>query len=125
MKNKIKDLFTLPLTRREAVTTAAKLGSAVALSNAISLPFSTIAQAQTAPHPVVNPGETVRHSACLVNCGSRCPLKVIVKDDRIVRIEPEEAKDDAVFGEHQIRPCLRGRSSRWRVYSPDLSLIHI
>ncbi len=28
-------------------------------------------------------------------------------------------KDDAVFGEHQIRPCLRGRSSRWRVYSPD------
>lgn len=42
-----------------------------------------------------------------------------MKNDRIVRIEPEDAKDDAVFGEHQIRPCLRGRSSRWRVYSPD------
>ncbi len=27
-------------------------------------------------------------------------------------------EDDAVFGEHQIRPCLRGRSSRWRVW-PD------
>ncbi|KDX39500.1 molybdopterin oxidoreductase family protein [Escherichia coli 2-156-04_S4_C2] len=36
-----------------------------------------------------------------------------------MRIEPEDAKDDSVFGEHQIRPCLRGRSSRWRVYSPD------
>jgi hypothetical protein len=32
----------------------------------------------------------------------------MVKDDRIVRIEPEDAKDDSVFGEHQIRPCLRG-----------------
>ncbi|WP_348260496.1 molybdopterin-dependent oxidoreductase, partial [Salmonella enterica] len=29
------------------------------------------------------------------------------------------AKDDAVFGEHQTRPCLRARSSRWPVYSPD------
>ncbi|MGK2888258.1 MAG: molybdopterin-dependent oxidoreductase [Candidatus Malihini olakiniferum] len=71
------------------------------------------------PASVVNENETVRHSACLVNCGSRCPLKVIVKEDRIVRIKPENAKDDSVFGKHQIRLCLRGRSNRWRVYSPD------
>ncbi|MKN53307.1 dimethyl sulfoxide reductase subunit A, partial [Salmonella enterica subsp. enterica] len=89
------------------------------LSQAITLPFATTAQAQDTPIPKDANDETVRHSACLVNCGSRCPLKVIVKNDRIVRIEPEDAKDDAVFGEHQIRPCLRGRSSRWRVYSPD------
>ena len=119
MKNKLKDLLSTPLTRREAVSTAAKLGSAVALSNAITLPFSSLAKADMPPQSPGNNGETVRHSACLVNCGSRCPLKVIVKDDRIVRIEPEDAKDDAIFGEHQIRPCLRGRSSRWRVYSPD------
>lgn len=82
------------------------------------MPFSSSALA--APEAAtINNGETVRHSACLVNCGSRCALKVIVKDDRIVRIEPEDAIDDTVFGQHQIRPCLRGRSNRWRVYSPD------
>ena len=116
----IKKWLNTTLSRRDAVTGTAKIGAAVALSNAITLPFSATAQAETTDAPTQGGnGETVRHSACLVNCGSRCPLKVIVKDDRIVRIEPEDAKDDAVFGEHQIRPCLRGRSSRWRVYSPD------
>ncbi|WP_049847851.1 DMSO/selenate family reductase complex A subunit [Trabulsiella odontotermitis] len=118
MKNKINEVLNKEISRRDAMTTAAKIGSAVALSNAITLPFSTVAHAAS-PSEMTENSETVRHSACLVNCGSRCPLKVIVKDDRIVRIEPEDAKDDAVFGEHQIRPCLRGRSSRWRVYSPD------
>lgn len=117
MKNKISAFLNTPISRRDAVTTAAKLGSAIALSNAITLPFTTSAQAASLPSG--DNTETVRHSACLVNCGSRCPLKVIVKDDRIVRIEPEAAPDDSVFGQHQIRPCLRGRSSRWRVYSPD------
>lgn len=119
MKKIIEDLLHQEISRRDAVIDAAKIGSAVAITSAITLPFSANAQPSVAPAGVVNDNETVRHSACLVNCGSRCPLKVIVKDDRIVRIEPEDAKDDSVFGEHQIRPCLRGRSNRWRVYSPD------
>ncbi|EIF8785925.1 molybdopterin-dependent oxidoreductase [Salmonella enterica] len=115
----IKKWLNTTITRRDAIVATAKVGAAVTLSQAITLPFATTAQAQETPIPKDANGETVRHSACLVNCGSRCPLKVIVKNDRIVRIEPEDAKDDAVFGEHQIRPCLRGRSSRWRVYSQD------
>ncbi|EMB4690485.1 DMSO/selenate family reductase complex A subunit [Citrobacter freundii] len=113
----IKVLLDSAISRREVITSSAKLSAAVALSQGIILPFSNVAQAST-PKTVAS-GETVQHSACLVNCGSRCPLKVIVKDDRIVRIEPEDVKNEEVFGEHQIRPCLRGRSSRWRVYSPD------
>ncbi|SQI27740.1 anaerobic dimethyl sulfoxide reductase subunit A [Salmonella enterica subsp. arizonae] len=116
----IKEWLSTTITRRDAIAATVKVGAAVTLSQAITLPFATTARAQDATtiSKEAN-GEIVRHSACLVNCGSRCPLKVIVKDNRIVRIEPEDAKDDAVFGEHQIRPCLRGRSSRWRVYSPD------
>ncbi|HIE0659575.1 TPA: DMSO/selenate family reductase complex A subunit [Providencia rettgeri] len=114
---KIKTLLNTTVSRRDALTAGARLSAAIALGNTISLPFSTIARAST--QKKASSGETIRHSACLVNCGSRCPLKVIVKDGRIVRIEPEDAKNDSAFGEHQIRPCLRGRSSRWRVYSPD------
>lgn len=57
-------------------------------------------------------------SACLCNCGSNCPLKVFSKDGKIVRIENETFGDDS-FGNHQIRPCARGRSNRKRVYNPD------
>ena len=89
-KMEIKEWLNTTLSRRDAVTGTAKIGAAVALSNAITLPFSATAQAETIAAPTQGGnGETVRHSACLVNCGSRCPLKVIVKDDRIVRIEPE------------------------------------
>jgi anaerobic dimethyl sulfoxide reductase subunit A len=106
------------MSRREVIVDTAKLGAAAAASGALTLPFTVSAQAAEAS-PAAEAQETVRHSACLVNCGSRCALKVIVKDDRIVRIEPEDVQDDSVFGKHQIRPCLRGRSNRWRVYSPD------
>ena len=119
MNKIIEDLLHQEISRRDAVIDAVKISSAVAITSAIALPFSAHTQPTVMPTGVVNENETVRHSACLVNCGSRCPLKVIVKDDRIVRIEPEDAKDDSIFGEHQIRPCLRGRSNRWRVYSPD------
>lgn len=76
MKKRLHEILNTQISRRETVTTAAKIGSAVALSNAISLPFSSSALA--APEAAtVNSGETVRHSACLVNCGSRCALKTI------------------------------------------------
>ncbi len=92
MKKRLEEILNLKISRRDTVTTAAKIGSAVALSNAITLPFSSTALAADVPAGKES-AETVRHSACLVNCGSRCALKVIVKDDRIVRIEPEDAKD--------------------------------
>lgn len=105
----IKEWLSTTITRRDAIAATVKVGAAVTLSQAITLPFATTARAQDATtiSKEAN-GEIVRHSACLVNCGSRCPLKVIVKDNRIVRIEPEDAKDDAVFGEHQIVPACVG-----------------
>ncbi len=42
-----------------------------------------------------------------------------MKEGVITKIATETIYDDSVFGEHQIRPCLRGRSVRWRTYNPD------
>lgn len=56
--------------------------------------------------------------SCMVNCGSRCPLHLHVKDGTIIRVETDDTGDDE-FGMHQIRSCVRGRSIRQRVYDPD------
>jgi DmsA/YnfE family anaerobic dimethyl sulfoxide reductase A subunit len=63
-------------------------------------------------------GEKVVWSSCVVNCGSRCPLKVIVKDNEIIRIEPENTGADSCTTPH-VRACVRGRAMRQRVYSDE------
>lgn len=57
-------------------------------------------------------------NACLVNCGSRCALRFQVKDGLIVRELPDNTGTDEIV-EPTLRPCVRGRSLRRRVYSPD------
>ncbi|SDB84165.1 anaerobic dimethyl sulfoxide reductase subunit A [Sanguibacter gelidistatuariae] len=57
-------------------------------------------------------------SSCNVNCGSRCPLRMVVKDGQITRVLPDDTGDDAI-GTQQIRACVRGRSIRHRIYNPD------
>ena len=57
-------------------------------------------------------------SACVVNCGSRCPLRLVVNDGQIVRVLPDNTGDDSLLG-RQIRACPRGRNMRQRIYNPD------
>ena len=61
-------------------------------------------------------------SSCNVNCGSRCPVRLLVREGQVVRIEPDNTGDDA-SGAHEIRACLRGRGLRRWVYSKD-RLLH-
>ena len=61
-------------------------------------------------------------STCNVNCGSRCPVRLFVKDGRVVRVEPDNTGEN-VTGAHEIRACLRGRGLRRWVYSKD-RLLH-
>ena len=58
-------------------------------------------------------------SACHVNCGSRCPLKAYVKDGTVVRIgNDNEGTDEFGPGKiYQMRSCVRGRTSRQRIYN--------
>ncbi|MFB3886304.1 MAG: molybdopterin-dependent oxidoreductase [Thermodesulfobacteriota bacterium] len=51
--------------------------------------------------------------SCSGHCGGRCIVKVHVSDGVIRRIEANDG------GDPQLRPCLRGRAYRQRVYSPD------
>ncbi|MGA6924088.1 MAG: DMSO/selenate family reductase complex A subunit [Desulfosarcina sp.] len=57
-------------------------------------------------------------STCNVNCGSRCPVRVAVKDGRVVRVSADDS-GDVTFGSHEIRACLRGRALREWLYSPE------
>src|SRR5699024_9215167 len=54
-------------------------------------------------------------SACLVNCGSRCPLRLVVKDGTVTRVKQDNTGDDSL-GTQSIRACVRGRSIRQRMY---------
>jgi anaerobic dimethyl sulfoxide reductase subunit A len=57
-------------------------------------------------------------NACLVNCGSRCALRLHVKDGTLVRVDTDTTGSQDLDGP-QLRACVRGRSFRHRVYSPD------
>lgn len=57
-------------------------------------------------------------SACTVNCGSRCPLRLQVKDGTITRVLPDNTGTDEL-GSQSVLACVRGRSIRHRIYNPD------
>ncbi len=79
---------------------------------------------------IINPGEAkalenlpknlekVFWNSCNVNCGSRCALRVHVKDGVITRIETDNTGDDS-YGTQQLRACPRGRSMRQRIYAEE------
>ncbi|WP_392562378.1 DMSO/selenate family reductase complex A subunit [Orbus sturtevantii] len=107
-------------SRRNFLQKSLLVGGAAALMNKFSLPLAYGQTESTSITPFAGENqEAISYSACLVNCGSRCPLKVHVKNDIITKISSEDGINDPVFGQHQIRPCLRGRSVRWRTYNPE------
>jgi len=110
-------LMAAEVTRRGLMKTTAIGGLAVA-SSAFTLPFTRLASAAEALSPASAP-EKVVWSACTVNCGSRCPLRMHVVDGEIKYVETDNTGDDNYEGLHQVRACLRGRSMRRRVYNPD------
>ncbi|HKM98112.1 MAG TPA: selenate/tellurate reductase subunit YnfE [Buttiauxella sp.] len=106
------------ITRRNLMKTSAISGLALAVSG-LSLPFGLRAAA-TAPGAAVNPSadDKVVWGACSVNCGSRCALRLHVRDNEVTWVETDNTGDD-VYGNHQVRACLRGRSIRRRINHPE------
>lgn len=105
------------ISRRTLVKTTALGGLALA-AGGFPLPFIPKSLAAQTSLPPSSP-ERIIWSACTVNCGSRCPLRMHVVDGEIRYVETDNTGDDNYDGLHQVRACLRGRSMRRRVYNPD------
>ncbi|GAB47089.1 DMSO/selenate family reductase complex A subunit [Mobilicoccus pelagius] len=107
-------LTTTEFSRRSLLRWSAVAGGGAALLGGCG---TKEAPATPAPGAIPPKGRTV-WSACVVNCGSRCPLRLQVQDGTVVRVLPDDTGDDSLLG-RQIRACVRGRNMRQRIYNPD------
>ncbi|WP_395858512.1 DMSO/selenate family reductase complex A subunit [Affinibrenneria salicis] len=110
-------LLSAPISRRRLVRDGSVIG-ALAAAGGLALPFSLRAADATADGASPQ-AEKVVWSACTVNCGSRCPLRMHVSEGEVRYVETDNLGDDRYAGMHQVRACLRGRSMRQRIYHPD------
>lgn len=115
----LQDTTSKGMNRRSFLSWSAALGGGGAL---VASSSHFLGMPQTAPAAAaegIPDAETV-WSACVVNCGSRCPLRLQIVDGQIARVLPENsvAPEDETLLNRQIRACVRGRNMRERVYGP-------
>ncbi|PKH05407.1 DmsA/YnfE/YnfF family dimethyl sulfoxide reductase [Moritella sp. Urea-trap-13] len=117
MNNKIKAMLTSTLTRRGFIKSTSVAAGLAATTSAITLPFKS---SNVQANDTIPADEKVVWSACTVNCGSRCPLRMHVSDGEIKWVDTDNTGTDNYENKDvQVRACLRGRSMRRRVYNPD------
>lgn len=115
MKSWIDKTILSPIKRRSFMKWGSVIGGTAAMTSA-GLPLKALA---SKAEPEVKTGNTqTSWSACMVNCGSRCALRVHTTDGVITQVETDNRGNDE-YGKHQMRACLRGRSIKHRVYNPD------
>lgn len=118
LENKVNDPMSEGVSRRTLVKSGGILGLAMAVGG-IVLPFSRRAIADSISESVQEAArDKVVWGACSVNCGSRCALRLHVRDDEVYWVETDNTGLDD-YGDHQVRACLRGRSIRRRMNHPD------
>ena len=98
------------LSRRDFLKWTSALGLSINTGDISSIIASV--ESQTKPFTLAD--KIIRTGCPAHNCGGRCLLKVFVKDDRIIRIEPHDSIEDP-----QLRACIRGRAYLRRQYHPD------
>ncbi len=104
--------------RRNFLAWSAAVGGTGALvATAANLGMPTT-RARAAEGDGLADADATVQSVCVVNCGSRCPLRLQVKDGVVVRVLPDNTGDDSLLGRN-IPACNRGRNMRERIYSPD------
>lgn len=119
MKNRIKPVKPPKLTRRGVLKGGAAILASSVFPIAIEIVNADEAWADMLPEPK-NPDapESIHWNSCNVNCGSRCALRLHVRDGVITRVETDNTGNDE-YGLQQLRACPRGRSMRQRVYAKE------
>lgn len=112
-----KSLQNTEISRRKFLKSSTI--SLATLTGGISIPFRACAKDPLMDGNNQTQDEKIVWSACTVNCGSRCPLRMHVKDGKIIYVETDNTGSETYNLDHQVRACLRGRSMRRRVYNPD------
>jgi Tat-targeted selenate reductase subunit YnfE len=107
-------------TRRSFVKggALAALGAAASGAGASSLFGCSSTAPQDAGQGPVTATESIVWSHCAVNCASVCVLQCHVADGEIKYVESDNT-GDAALGSPQARACLKGRSIRRWLGSPD------
>ncbi|NDL61551.1 DmsA/YnfE/YnfF family dimethyl sulfoxide reductase [Acerihabitans arboris] len=105
------------ISRRSLVKGGMATGGLLLASSALELPFLFARAAEPQATPA-GAADKVVWSMCSVNCGSRCALRLHVRDDEVYWVETDNTGQDE-YGDHQARACLRGRSMRRRMNHPE------
>ncbi len=102
------------LSRRTFVGAVGALGALAAVSGVATEQVfgSSVPMAHAATQ------ETTTWGHCAINCPGRCSLKFHVIDDEVAWVDTYTSKD-ASFDDPQPRACLRGRTYRRWLASPD------
>ena len=105
---KEKTVFERPVSRRRVLTASALLAAAG---------FASSPLAAAVANAVADFG-VYEWTACVINCGQRCPLRAYTKKGTVIPIETDNTVKDGCRV-RQLRACLKGRDMRERLYSPD------
>ncbi|WP_172136336.1 molybdopterin-dependent oxidoreductase [Adlercreutzia sp. ZJ473] len=101
------------LTRRSFLKTTGAVAGAVTLAGA---EVSLAGLAPTEAHAEETVEEQVVRSACRGNCGSKCHMKVTVREGKVVKVSAEDYPgEDAPWR----RLCVKGYTQPQRVYDAD------
>lgn len=87
------------ISRRTLVKSTA-IGSLALAAGGLSLPFGMRTAAAAVQQAIQPVEDKVVWGACSVNCGSRCALRLHVKDDEVWWVETDNTGED-VYGNHQ------------------------
>lgn len=117
-----KSIETKKLSRRSFVKGASLTALAAAAGSGASLSLFGCASTDTAEKGAAPAGEKIVWSICgsQWGCGlQKCPIKHHVVDGTIAYVEGDNIGDSSFGGDVQARACLRGRSTRRWINSPD------
>lgn len=96
------------ISRRTLVKSTA-IGSLALAAGGVSLPFGMRTAAAAVQQAIQPAKDKVVWGACSVNCGSRCALRLHVKDDEVWWVETDNTGED-VYGNHQPGARLPART---------------